>query len=140
MKQMFLLPLPPSPNKVPTHWVAKMRMKHGYMTQVFADASEQYDAVVHPPEAVRISACFFVRQLRDEDNLAASLKWVLDAMKKVQHSKSTLRWKGHVDRAWFHDDDPHHMTLDTVIQHRDPKNPRLELTIEELLPSPYAGP
>lgn len=126
--RFFQLPVPPVPSQLRGGWQKKLRIQHEYMTSVFREAAQYQAPMLHPPEQVQIKARFYLRNLRDEDNLLASMKWVLDAMKKVQPARSTLRWKGHIDRAWFHDDDPAHLTLECE-QEIDRKDPRLVLII-----------
>ena len=130
----LFLPLPPSPNRTPTgHWAVRHRAKRDYQLECWVAA---YDRAIPPsgediPRKVEVSAVFYVKRKRDEDNLTASLKWTLDALKWNQPSHAWKRGIGD-QRAYFFDDDPDHLTLGSVTQHTDRKAPRVELTIAEI--------
>lgn len=67
-----------------------------------------------PPSHVTVEAVFhFCRQPRDEDNLQAGLKWTLDALR--QRQRGNLKWRHGLwlNRGYFVDDDPQHLTLST---------------------------
>lgn len=123
------LELPPSPNALPRNHMARHRQKNEYRRTVWMQALEQTRPFRDPPAHVEVSPIFFVYNKRDEDNLAASLKWVLDALKQDQRGK--LDWRqGVADRCgYFVDDDPKHLTLGKLRQSIDRDRPRLELIL-----------
>ena len=46
-----------------------------------------------PPSRAQLHATFYVKQKRDEDNLTASLKWLLDAVKqRAWRSEGADHW------------------------------------------------
>lgn len=61
---------------------------------------------------------FLVYRQRDQDNLIASLKWVLDALKQRQDGKVGWRLGICDTMGYFVDDDPAHLTLGDVWQNR----------------------
>ena len=67
-----------------------------------------------PMEGVTISATWYVRNLMDEDNAVARLKWVLDWLKT---------------RGYIVDDRTENVSLAKPIQFIDRKDPRLEIEI-----------
>ena len=128
----LFLPLPPSPNKRASHPMKAHREKREYQRRVwFAAVQQAKPSRINMPGKVQVTAVFYVKRLRDEDNLTASLKWTLDALKWNQPSHA---WKDGVadEKAYFFDDDPDHLTLGSVTQHTDRKAPRVELTIAEI--------
>lgn len=121
------LPLPPSPNRSGGSWVAVRSNKNNYRLECWAAAVKQWVPFVEPPEYVRVESTFYLRNKRDQDNLKASLKPVLDCLKQVQ--TGAVKWKGEDSRAYFVDDDPRRCTVAEPAQHIDRKRPRLELDI-----------
>lgn len=124
----LILPLPPSPNVSSKTWQGARAKKNRYRMECWFEAVQQATPMVAPPEFVTVSASFFVHNLRDSDNLKASLKPALDALKQKQTGKS-LKWKGSDRRAYFVDDDPHRCVVLEPSQQIDRKRPRLELII-----------
>lgn len=124
------LPVPPSPNRVPTrHHIARHQSKRRYQREAWADAIRQVRPFRDPPGHVTVHAHFRFHNVRDEDNLKGSLKWALDALRKRQSGKD---WRAGVYSlcGYFVDDDPTHMSLGRVTQEIDRKNKGLTLTIE----------
>jgi hypothetical protein len=110
------------------------RQQREYQWRCWVAALEQARPPAEPPERVRIRATLFVKQLRDEDNADASRKWVLDALRQKQGSR-TWRQGLYEDRGYFVDDDPAHCSVEKVVQEIDRVRPRLEIEIEELTPN-----
>lgn len=108
------LPEPPNIANARLHWRAKHRKRKAYMHDAYYLAVAQHRPPKEPPEHVKIRAHLRLWNLRDEDNLTASIKWALDALRG----------------AYFVDDDPAHLTLESVTQEIDRKNRGLTLTIE----------
>lgn len=132
----LVLPLPDSLNRWPKHPMAEHAAKRKYQKQLWPLACSQAKPSHEPPEQVRISSTFYVRNIRDHDNLKGSLKWVLDALKLKQKitSYEGLRWRSGIadEKGFFVDDDPKHCIVADPIQNLDRKDPRLELVIEAL--------
>lgn len=128
---VLVLPLPVSPNARKSHLMAAVQQKNGYRAQCWIQALQQAmpRRDVDLPEHVRICACFYVRNLRDEDNLAASLKWVLDCLKQEQPEIPHWRHGLYDQKGYFLNDDPLHCTVDKPEQRIDRKDPRLVLAI-----------
>lgn len=123
------LPIPPSPNRIPTrNHMARHRSKRKYQRKAWTAAILQEKPPRDPPEHVTVSAHFRVHNLRDADNLKASLKWVLDALRQAQTGKD---WRNGVYSkcGYLIDDDPAHMTLGKVTQELDRKNKGVVVTI-----------
>lgn len=86
---------------------------------------------------MRIDALFWMRQRRDEDNLNASLKFVLDALRQKQ--QGAMRWREGLwlPCGYFVDDDPEHMKLGDVWQEVCSKDLEcVVLEITDLAPAP----
>ena len=126
----LVLPLPPSPNRRAGNFYVAHSAKRKYQLAVWAAAYQQVVPPLEPPERVRVSARFYVHAKRDPDNLTASLKYVLDALRQQQSSRAWRQGLG-AWRGYFVDDDPAHLELGDVEQAVDRKNKRLELTIED---------
>ena len=130
----LILPVPPSPNRWPSHPLARQREKNEYRKRCWAAAIVQAKPDRDPPCEVRVSATLYLCRLRDEDNASASLKWTLDALKQRQEADPWWR-QGIADQCgWFVDDSPVHMSLGDVTQERVPKrkHERVEITVESL--------
>lgn len=125
------LPLPPSPNTVNSrNPLVRHAAKRKYQRKAWREAIMQVYPMLDPPQRVTVSAAFRVWALRDEDNLAASLKWVLDALRQRQTGKD---WRDGVysQCGYIVDDSPEHMTLGAVTQTVDRKNKGVTVTIAE---------
>lgn len=127
----LVLPLPPSNQHSTAHGMAQVRRRNAYKRECWQAAVKQVVPSFKPPARVRVCALFNVRNLRDDDNLAASLKLVLDALKLRQRS---TRFRGglYSERGYFVDDDPQHLALEKPAQRIDRKAPSLLLTVEPL--------
>lgn len=125
----LVLPLPPSPNDWATHPMEQARQKNAYRRKVWIAALKQQRPMMHPPSMVVIAATFYLVNLRDEDNLTGSLKWLIDSLKQEQTGK--VRWRqGVADRkGYFIDDDPEHLHISTVSQEIDRGDPRVEIAL-----------
>jgi len=110
----LVLPLPPSLPNLRLHWSAQARLVRNFKDVTYLNARGQRRPPRPPPELVRIDARFYGWNLRDEDNLVASLKLTLDAL---------------VDAGFIAADDPKHMELGEISQEIDRKDRRLEVTI-----------
>lgn len=108
--------------------MARHNSKRKYQKRAWADAIRQARPFRDPPAHVTLHAHFRVHNVRDEDNLKASLKWTLDALRQKQSGKD---WRGGVYSlsGYLIDDDPTHMTLGRVTQEVDRKNKGLTVTI-----------
>ena len=131
MKALTLeLPVPPSPNTVNTRsHMARHRSKRKYQKAAWIAAIKQSEPFTDPPTHVVMHAHFRLHNLRDDDNLQASLKWLVDALRQAQTGKD---WRAGVysRRGYFVDDNPAHMTLGTVTQEIQRKNKGVTVTIE----------
>jgi len=133
----LVLPIPPSPNGWKrTHPVALQVQKDEYREAAWVRAISQVKPTRDPPELVTIRATFYTaRCTRDEDNLTASMKWVIDALK--QRQTGHVRWRqGIADLCgYLVDDDPAHLTLDKPVQVRvkTKREERLEVEIIEVV-------
>ena len=128
------LPAPPSPNTRPRHPMAMVRWKNKTKADTWTRAVQQCRPFTDPPQRVRVTAHFRLWNLRDEDNLYASLKATLDALKQNQPTTDNLKWRHGVCecRGYFWDDSPKHLTLEKPTQKIDRKNRGLTLAIEVL--------
>ncbi len=136
MVRLFL-PLPPSPNSLGGHHHALHRAKRKYQREAWVAAVCQDPPSDPPPARVIVRADFRVRNLRDDDNLSASLKWVLDALRQRQRGKLHWRQGLYDQRGYFVDDDPTHLILSDVSQRIDRKQAGVTLTVT---PAPAAQP
>lgn len=84
------------------------------MHYVYYIAISQVRPPKPPPERVKVRAHLRLWNLRDDDNLTASIKWALDALKG----------------EYFVDDDPAHLTIESVTQEIDRGNRGLTIEIE----------
>jgi hypothetical protein len=136
----FSLPLPPSPNRRPSDRMHAVRWKNTTKRLAWLAANEQHAALTKPPAFVRIHAHFRIRNLRDEDNLVASLKYVLDAL-RLPRGKETVTWRHGIaeNKGYLVDDSPTHCQLGQVTQELDRKDPGLVLTIEDIEPGHDEG-
>ncbi|MFW6083759.1 MAG: hypothetical protein ACODAA_00930 [Gemmatimonadota bacterium] len=112
------LPEPPSLANKRWHWAERNRRKNAYQHDAYYMALDQQKPPKPPPEKVRIRAHLRLWNLRDEDNLDASLKWPLDAL----------------EGAYYVDDSPRHLEIVEVTQEIDRKNRGLTLEIEVVEP------
>ncbi len=126
----MVLPLPPSPNEYPGHYMQITRVKNSYRAECWNAAVSQQRPPRDPPAHVTISPAFFTSRTWDADNLASALKFPLDCLKQLQRGR--MRWRSGLYTAcgYFIDDDPGHMTLELPTQAIDTKVPRLDLIIE----------
>jgi hypothetical protein len=126
----LVLPLPPSPNQSSKTWQGSRAKKNSYRMECWASAVDQCKPRRWPVEFVEVRSAFFVRNLRDEDNLKASLKFVLDTLKQVQ--RGNTKWKGNDARGFIVDDNALRCRVLEPTQRIDRKRPRLELTISPI--------
>lgn len=127
------LPLPPSPNRLKRNPFALQAQKDEYREACWIAALRQSKPDRDPPTKVALAATFYLaRTMRDEDNLRASLKFPLDALRQKQ--TGAMRWRnGLADKCgYFVDDDPGHLTIALVEQVKvsTVKEERLVLTLE----------
>jgi len=103
---------PPSPNRWPSSPMAIHHAKAKYRAHVWMSAIEQLRPMLDPPQLVKVTITMTLRLLRDEDNLKASVKWLLDALHARQQGK--VKWKKglYTNKAYFVDDSPKHMQLE----------------------------
>lgn len=128
------LPEPPSPNDAPRHPMARTRWKNKTKARTWEAAIAQASPVKFPARNVVISSHFRLYNLRDEDNLKASLKYVLDALRLPSNreiEKGQLGFKGglFLSRGFFLDDNPRECRIEEPTQEIDRKNRGLTLTI-----------
>lgn len=130
----FELPLPPSPNRINTaayaHPMQGVREKNAAKRNAFFRAVEQHTVTSDPPSRVRIDAHFRVHNLRDPDNLTASLKVVLDALRMPREGEDTS-WRSGIapNKGFFAGDEPGRLELGEISQEIDRADPGLELTL-----------
>jgi hypothetical protein len=108
---IFELPVPPSPNTKPrSHWGEIHKWVKAAKRDAWFAALEQHVPIHDVPVKVRIHAIFVLEKFRDQDNLVASLKPVLDALKLPRTQQA---WREGIAelKGYFFDDDPEHMTL-----------------------------
>lgn len=103
------LPEPPSPNEVSrstyAHPAQGVRLKNAYKRKCWTRAMSQVTPTTDPPEKVVVKGHFRLHNLRDEDNLSASLKYVLDALRCPQEGED-VRWRqGLAERKGYLRDD-----------------------------------
>jgi hypothetical protein len=128
----LVLGLPDSPNRWPKHPMVLHRAKRRYQRRVWVEACSQVKPLHDPPSRVEVHSKFYVRNVRDEDNLKASLKWVLDALKQAQKRDEKGRtWRKGLadDKGYFIDDDPAHCRVAEPTQVVDRSDPRVEITV-----------
>lgn len=99
------LPEPPSPNEVSSaahaHPMQAVRMKNQYKRRCWVEAMGQVTPTVDPPEKVVVKAHFRLHNLRDEDNLTASLKYALDALRCPQKGEDVSWRQGLAERKGY---------------------------------------
>lgn len=110
------LPLPPALNRWPRHGLALHAFKNRYRKRAWAAAIQQERPLHDPPAKVRLHAMFLVYRLRDEGELSAGLKFVLDALKQRQTGKVAWRQGLFDTLGYFVEDDPAHLELGDVWQ------------------------
>lgn len=110
------LPEPPNLANARWHWRKKNRLRKGYIEEAWYMAIRQHRPPKQPPERVRIRAHLRLWNLRDDDNLTASLKWPIDAL----------------SGRYFVDDDPAHMEIESVTQEINRRNRGIDIMIEVL--------
>lgn len=109
------LPLPPSPNHRPSHHMAVARWRNAYKRKAWAAACGQALPKLHPPESVAVGVLFRLAASRDPDNLYASCKYLLDALRKpCTRQEGQWRQGLHEHKGFFLDDSPQHLTLVAV--------------------------
>lgn len=125
----LVLPVPPSVNDWPSHPMELHREKSSYMRDVWVEALQQTPPMADPPERAVLFARFYVWNLRDEDNLKGSLKWLVDALKQEQTGK--MRWRDGIaeTKGYFVDDSPRHLTILEPVQQIDRESQRVEVTL-----------
>lgn len=129
----LVLPLPESQNVAPgRHHMAKHRAKNEYRRACWVAAVQQKKPTADPPPKVTVSAHFRVRNLRDDDNLAQSMKNVLDCLKQRQSGK--LHWRCGVYEwaGYFVDDNPASLVLAKPTQEIDRDSPRVEIEVRAM--------
>jgi hypothetical protein len=106
------------------------RRKRKYQTTCWAAAISQSRPSRDPAGLVKVDAHFRLHNLRDEtDNLPASLKWTLDALRQAQ--QGSVGWRqGVYDKCgYFLDDDPRHLSTGAITQVIDRRNKGLTLSL-----------
>lgn len=123
------LPLPMSVNNWPRHPMQQHVAKNRYRKKAWAAALSQAKPVHDPPEHAVLSAHFRLRNLRDEDNLKGSLKWVCDTLKQKQ--TGAMRWRQGIadQKGFFVDDNPAHLHILEPSQEIDRTDPGLDIVI-----------
>lgn len=113
-----------------------VRVKNKAKREAWQSAIGQAEPPVHPPQRVTIHAHFLVKRRRDEDKLPASLEWILDALKQKQQvqaiSKTRFTREGvplYLERGYFVDDDPKHLSLICTQDTAKGREPGLTLRI-----------
>ena len=123
-----------------------VRWKNATKLATWAAACEQALPSPDPPAFVELSVLFRVGQLRDRDNLWASLKPVLDALRLPMKGESASWRRGLAERkGFFTGDAPGQLDILSVVQtlESDPKKRGLRLVLTpveaevELLPMEY---
>lgn len=128
------LPLPQNPNAGlrRAHWATRLRAQKAWIEA--AAAAIEFRFPNEPFELARVQCRFFVRNLCDADNLAARQKWILDFL-TASKVLSGVGAVGEIRRAgWIVDDSPRHLILGEPEQEIDRREPRVEVTIEEVQP------
>ena len=124
------LPVPPSPNALPSHPMELHKVKNRYRRDAWLRAVSQHKPIMDPPEFVTVMAIFYTSQEWDEDNLSAGMKFVLDCLKQKQTGKVAWKQGLFMDAGYFIDDDPSHMKLDGIpIQAINRNDRRVEIII-----------
>lgn len=120
--------------------MARVRWKNETKRATWFAACSQRTPKSKPPEKVTIDAHFRLHNLRDEDNLTASLKYALDALRIPRKGESFPWREGLAERkGYFVDDSPEHMVLNKPTQEVDRSNKGLTLTIAAGFPIDGAG-
>lgn len=121
------LPLPMSVNRWPSHALELHRAATEYKRRCWLAAIAQARPLADPPARVVLLVEVSGRKLRDDDNAAGSLKWLIDALK--QRQTGAVRWRRglYAKRGFFVDDDPEHLELH-VHQQRGPARCRVTIT------------
>ena len=116
------LPVPPSPNTWKTHRMELVKQKNGYKRSAWVLCCSRNAPQSHPPDNVTVWVKFRLKRLRDEDNLYASCKWLLDVL-KLPRKGDVISWKQGIAEAkgYFVDDSPDRMKLH-VSQEKDRKD------------------
>lgn len=128
------LPEPPSPNDLHPHPKERIKQKNGVRRKTWQAAISQRRPVSDPPDPVLIRAHFRLHNLRDPaDNLPASLKYVLDAL-RLPSEGDRLHYRGglYERKGYFVDDSPKHLVIDEVTQEIDRSDRGLTLKIVDL--------
>lgn len=129
---ILVLPLPDSPNRGPSHHMARHAVKNEYRERCWIAAvrAVQPKAEQDLPAKVVVRSTFYIRNRRDEDNLKASLKACLDTLKARQTGKCDWRNGLYTEKGYFIDDDPDRCHVAEPRQFIDRRDPRLVLEIE----------
>lgn len=134
MSLILRLPVPPAPNRFPSHHMALHNAKMRYQGKAWLAAIQQHLPSQEPPAFVTLHAMFLLVHPRDDDGLF--IKWVLDALKQKQIGRygkpPKLNWRhGLYDKAgYFQDDDPTHLRLERPWQERCSSRKLEELVLE----------
>ena len=110
-------PLPPNLANSRMHWAVKDRKRQAYHLAALIEVRNRQrkgELSREPYDRLLVTPRLYVRNLMDEDNAVACLKWPLDALVKA---------------GVVADDDVAHVTLGPVVQTIDRRDPRLELTL-----------
>jgi hypothetical protein len=126
------VPEPPSPNALPTNRWARADAIRRVKEKTWIAALSQETPFARPHRLVSAHIHFRLHQLRDEDNLKASAKHVLDALKQRPSGGDKLKWRHglYLDRGYLFDDGPTHCAI-TVSQEVDRGNRGATVTIRE---------
>lgn len=113
----FTLPLPPNLANGRMHWWDRVKGQRNWQWRALV-AERRLHGRPEPMARARVTAVFYVKQVMDDDNAVARLKWALDLLK--------------VRRFILDDRRPHLELTGIPEQHVDHKAPRLELRLEEV--------
>lgn len=129
---VFELPLPPSPDRAPRDPIARTAWKNRTKRRTWFHACEQAAPTGDPPPVVRLVAHFRVVNLRDDDNLMASLKYVIDSLRLARPTENERFKAGlHLGKAYFAGDEPLRCFVERPEQCIDRFAPGLRLEIHE---------
>ena len=124
MIRFTICTLPPSLNQLERmHWAVKKKIRARLADEICLESGCLPEPGSKPiPRKFRLATTIYWKTRRlDEDNAMGSLKILIDAMRDV---------------GLIYRDSPKWLKVDKPIQKLDHKNPRVEITIEELSGGP----
>ena len=110
-------PMPPNLANARMHWAAKYKRQNAWALKALA-LERKLHGVHEPITRARITAVWHTYNRMDDDNAIARLKWCLDLLVRRQIIVDDKR--------------PHCQLAGIPEQYIDRKNPRVEVTIEEV--------